>query len=53
MAAQRAKANRLVELDSLRGVAALWVVIFHFTFGVGFGWLPHDPARAFSIAPFQ
>ena len=45
-------AVRLLEIDALRGLAALWVVVFHFTFGVGFVWLRGDPSAAARVAPF-
>jgi peptidoglycan/LPS O-acetylase OafA/YrhL len=45
-------APRLIEIDSLRGIAAFWVVIFHFSFGVGY-WLKDDPVRAAMVAPFN
>ena len=40
--ADSAKSNRLVEVDALRGVAALAVVLFHYTtrFNELFGWNP-------------
>jgi peptidoglycan/LPS O-acetylase OafA/YrhL len=44
--------GRLLEIDSLRGVAALWVVVFHFTFGVSYAWLKADPELAARVAPF-
>lgn len=45
--------TRLLEIDSLRGIAALWVTIFHFSFGVGHFWLAADPDRARQVAPFR
>ena len=44
--------DRLLAIDSLRGVAALWVVIFHFSTGVRFFWLTADPSLSIDIAPF-
>lgn len=50
--ALHAPSSRLVEIDSLRGLAALWVAMFHFSFGV-YGYLASfDPARAAAVAPF-
>ena len=39
--------ERLIELDGLRGMAALWVVIYHFTSGVS-TYVGHDAALAFT-----
>jgi peptidoglycan/LPS O-acetylase OafA/YrhL len=47
MAARR----RFLELDALRGLAALWVVLFHYTFGVGYFWLNRDFAAARHLTP--
>lgn len=44
---------RLVEIDSLRGLAALWVVVFHLSFGVRWRWLPDEPELVSRIAPFE
>ena len=43
--------TRFLELDALRGFAALWVVLFHYTFGVGFFWLDEDFAAAARYTP--
>jgi peptidoglycan/LPS O-acetylase OafA/YrhL len=50
---QRVSGSRLIEIDSLRGLAALWVVLFHFSFGIGYFWLKDDPGQAASVAPFN
>jgi len=50
---ERDARSRLVEIDSLRGLAAMWVVVFHFSFGIGAYWLKDDPARALRVAPFN
>jgi len=51
--ADKAKSNRLVEVDALRGVAALAVVLFHYTtrFNELFGWNPL-PAISFPDGHF-
>ena len=43
--------ERFLEIDSLRGIAALWVVLFHFTYGVGARFLPTSPDLAARIVP--
>jgi peptidoglycan/LPS O-acetylase OafA/YrhL len=43
--------RRFLELDALRGLAALWVVLFHYTFGVGYFWLNGDFAAARLLTP--
>jgi peptidoglycan/LPS O-acetylase OafA/YrhL len=43
--------QRFEELDGLRGIAAMWVVVFHLTFGVHHHWLSGDPAFADLVAP--
>lgn len=42
--------HRLIEIDALRGIAALWVAVFHFSFGVGYHWL--NARDASLVAPF-
>jgi peptidoglycan/LPS O-acetylase OafA/YrhL len=42
--------SRLREIDSLRGIAAAWVAVFHFTAGVGYI-VPAD--QVVRIAPFS
>ena len=42
---------RFEELDSLRGIAALWVVLFHYTGGVT-AWLPGQPDLVARITPW-
>lgn len=44
--------DRLTAIDSLRGIAALWVVIFHFSWGAHSFWLAADPSQFTEIAPF-
>jgi peptidoglycan/LPS O-acetylase OafA/YrhL len=44
--------RRFEELDGLRGIAAVWVVIFHLTFGLGYLWLPDQPSLVAAITPF-
>jgi peptidoglycan/LPS O-acetylase OafA/YrhL len=44
--------RRFRELDALRGVAALWVVIYHYTSGVQF-WLPQQPLLVAEITPWS
>ena len=48
-----AQASRLVEIDSLRGLAAIWVVVFHFSFGVRYFWFKDDPTPAALVTPFS
>jgi len=43
--------QRFKELDGLRGIAAMWVVIFHLTFGVHHHWLAGDRAFADLVTP--
>lgn len=43
--------RRLDELDGLRGLAALWVVVFHLTTGLTF-WLPGQPELWSEMVPF-
>lgn len=43
--------QRFKELDGLRGIAAMWVVIFHLTFGVHHHWLAGDSAFADLVTP--
>jgi peptidoglycan/LPS O-acetylase OafA/YrhL len=40
--------RRFAELDALRGVAALWVVLYHYTSGVAV-WLPQQPQLAAEV----
>ena len=49
----RSKTERLTEIDSLRGFAALWVVVFHLSFGVRYFWLRSDPVAAARVTPFS
>lgn len=44
---------RLKELDGLRGLAALWVVIFHLTFGFSHLWAPGRPLLIAAVVPFS
>ena len=44
--------RRFLELDGLRGIAALWVVVFHLTFGLKGLWLRDQPDLYLSIVPF-
>jgi peptidoglycan/LPS O-acetylase OafA/YrhL len=45
-------AGRLTELDSLRGFAAVWVMIFHFSFGAAHTVYPDRPEVISRVAPF-
>lgn len=47
------QSKRLTEIDSLRGIAALWVVTFHFSFGVHHFWMTAYPSRPVQISPFS
>lgn len=53
-AARRAAGNavRVVELDSLRGIAALWVVIFHMSYGVDRVWRTLHAGQPNPVSPF-
>ena len=42
--------SRFLELDALRGVAAVWVVLYHAVTSLPF-WLPNDPAMVDAIRP--
>jgi peptidoglycan/LPS O-acetylase OafA/YrhL len=44
--------KRFEELDSLRGIAALWVVVFHLTYGLSHFWLRDRPELSGAITPF-
>ena len=52
MADGSASRTRLKQLDSLRGFAALWVVIFHFSFGTKRWFEADEQTKGASIAPF-
>ena len=43
--------RRFEELDALRGIAAVWVVVFHLTFGLRF-WLPQQTEVWAAMTPF-
>lgn len=44
--------RRFTELDGLRGVAALWVVLFHYTFAVKHFWLRNDLSLVSHVTPW-
>lgn len=44
--------RRFLELDGLRGIAALWVVVFHLTFGLKGFWLRDQAELYRAIVPF-
>lgn len=44
--------ERFEELDGLRGIAALWVVLFHLTGGLAHFWLRGQSALADAVVPF-
>jgi peptidoglycan/LPS O-acetylase OafA/YrhL len=45
--------QRFLELDGLRGIAALWVVIFHLTYATAHVWLRTRPGLAADIVVFD
>jgi len=45
--------GRFAELDGLRGIAASWVVIYHFIYRVGAYWLPDNPTLTAEITPWH
>jgi peptidoglycan/LPS O-acetylase OafA/YrhL len=48
----KAAHTRFYELDGLRGIAALWVMIFHYTFGIKFFWLRDAPDQVLKVTPW-
>jgi peptidoglycan/LPS O-acetylase OafA/YrhL len=45
--------DRFAELDGLRGIAAIWVMLFHFTKGLTLFWLSNNLTLANEITPLS
>jgi peptidoglycan/LPS O-acetylase OafA/YrhL len=52
-AGQHQSDGRFRELDGLRGIAAMWVVIYHYCSRVDGYWLKHDATLASQITPLD